>query len=130
MKSVNRSLKGVLATALVLAATVVWADGKGSLGLQHSTNIAGKTLQSGKYSVRWDGSGDQVDLKIYKGKNMVASIPARVIQLSSPAPFDSAVVNNDSNGTMSLAQIRFAGKRYALQVSNDGGGSGSSGASK
>lgn len=130
MKSVCSLCKGVVVTALVLATTTMWADGKGSLGLQHPTQVAGKTLDSGNYSVRWDGKGDQVELKIFKGKNMVASVPARVIQLSSAAPFDSAVVNNDSSGSMSLAQIRFGGKKYALEVSSDGGGSGSSGASK
>jgi hypothetical protein len=130
VKSAGRFCKGVLVTALVLAATALWADGKGSLGLQHPTNVAGKTLESGKYSVRWEGNGEQVELKIYRGKNVVASIPARVVQMSSPAPFDSAVVNSDGSGTASLAQIRFGGKKYALQISNDGAGSGSTGASR
>jgi hypothetical protein len=132
VKSVSSICKGVMATALVLATTAMWADGKGSLGLQHPTQVAGKTLESGNYSVRWDGKDDQVELKIFKGKNMVASVPARVVQLGSAAPFDSAVVNNDGNGNMSLAQIRFGGKKYALQVGSESGGSGSgsSGASR
>jgi hypothetical protein len=124
------SCKGILITALVLAATAMWADGKGSLGLQHPTNVAGKTLQSGNYSVRWEGNGEQVELKIYKGKDLAASIPARLIQLSSPAASDSTVVNNDNTGTGSLAEIRFGGKKYALQITNGGGGAGSSGASR
>ena len=130
VKSVKMTCKGVLVSALVLMAVSAWAESKGSLGLQHPTNVAGKTLATGDYTVRWDGQGDQVDVKIYKGKNVVASVPARIVQLSSPAGSNSAVVSNDSNGTSSLAEIRFGGKKMALRIAGDGSGSSSSGASK
>jgi len=129
VKSVNVICKNVFAAALVLMAVSVWAESKGSLGLQHPTNVAGKTLATGNYTVRWEGT-DQVQVKIYKGKQEVASIPAQVVQLSSPAGNDSAVVNNDGSGTPSLAEIRFSGKKMALRITTDGGGSSSSGASK
>jgi hypothetical protein len=125
---------GNIAKAIVLVSAVlvvgIRAESKGPLELQHPTNVAGKTLSPGNYSVRWEGTGDQVELKVCKGKNVVASIPAQVIQLSSPPAYDSAVVNNDGNGTPSLAEIRFSGKKFALRISNQGGGSGSSGAAK
>jgi hypothetical protein len=107
----------------------LWAESKGALELQHPTAVAGKTLATGNYVVRWDGKGDQVELKIYQGKNVVASLPARVIQLSSAAGYNSAVVNS-SSGTPSLSEIRFGGKKYALQISNEGSGSGSAGAAR
>jgi len=130
VKSVNAICKNVFAAALVLMAVSAWAESKGSLGLQHPTNVAGKTLATGDYTVRWDGKGDQVDVKIYKGKNVVASVPAQIIQLSSPAGANSAVVSNESSGTPSLAEIRFSGKKMALRITGDGGGTSSSGAAK
>ena len=130
MKSVTRICKSVFASALVLLAVSAWAESKGSLGLQHPTNVGGKTLATGNYTVRWEGTGDQVQLKIYKGKNEMASLPARVIQLSSAPGSDSAVVNNDGSAIPSLSQIRFGGKKFALQISGEGGGTSSSGASK
>jgi hypothetical protein len=111
-------------------AVSAWAGSKGSLGLQHPTNVGGKTLATGDYTVRWEGTGDQVQLKIYKGKTEMASLPARVIQLSSAPGSDSAVVNNDGSAIPSLSQIRFGGKKFALQISGEGGGTSSSGASK
>jgi hypothetical protein len=107
----------------------LWAESKGALELQHPTAVAGKTLATGNYVVRWDGKGDQVELKIYQGKNVVASLPARVIQLSSPSGYNSAVVNS-SSGTPSLSEIRFGGKKFALRVDNEGAGSGSTGAAR
>ena len=130
MKSVNGICKSVFMSALVLLAVSAWAESKGSLGLQHPTAVGGKTLATGNYTVRWEGAGDQVQLKIYKGKNEVASIPAEVIQLTSPAGYDSAVVNSDGSATPSLTEIRFSGKKYALRINGAGGAAGSAGASR
>jgi hypothetical protein len=116
------SLKGIFLGVVVLAGGSALASSKGSLELQHPTSVAGKQLASGSYTVRWEGSGDQVDLKIYQGKNVVASTPARVVKVESPATSDSAVVVANSDKTFSLSQIRFGGKKFALELVNDAGG--------
>lgn len=130
MKSVSGICKGVFVSILLLLAISAWADSKGSLGLQHPTMVGGKTLATGNYTVRWEGTGDQVQLKIYKGKSEVASMPARLIQLSSAPGNDSAVVNDNGSGTPSLSEIRFGGKKFALQLTGEAGSSSSGGASK
>ena len=85
MKSnLGSSLKGIFLSVMVLAAGSALAASKGSLELQHPTSVAGKQLAKGNYTVRWDGTGDQVDLKIYQGKNVVASTPARVVKVEHP----------------------------------------------
>jgi hypothetical protein len=124
--------KGFLLAAIVLVAgTAFAAANKGSLDLMHPTSVAGKQLASGSYSVRWEGTGDQVDLKIYQGKNVVASVPARVVKMDRPANNDSSVVNTNSDGSYSLSQIRFGHKDFALEIVNDGGaGSAGAGASR
>lgn len=123
--------KGFLLTALVLVAgTAFAASNKGSLDLQHPTSVAGKQLASGTYSLRWEGTGDQVDLKICQGKNVMASVPARVVKVDHRAASNSAVLNANSDGSYSLSQIRFGGKDYALDIVNDGSGSSAAGASR
>jgi hypothetical protein len=130
VKAVRTVCNSILIAFLVLATTALWAESKGSLGLNAETNVGGKMLKSGNYTVRWDGTGDQVDLKIYQGKAMVVSIPAHVIQLNTRAPSDSALVNTDG-ATRSLSQIRFQGKKYALEINSEAdGASSSAGASK
>jgi hypothetical protein len=130
VKSVTSVAKAVVIVALVLIASATWADSKGKLELQQATNVAGKALQTGKYNVTWQGTGDQVELKIFKGKSLVMSVPASVIQLSSAPENDNAVISQGTDGTRSLAQIRFGGKKTALQISDQGGTSSSGGASK
>jgi len=123
-------LKSSLMATVVLIAGSASASSKGSLDLQHPTNVAGKQLASGSYTVRWEGTGDQVELKVYHGKAVVASTSARVVKTDTPQRYDSAVTMKNGDGSLSLAQIRFAGKSFALEISNDGGGSGSAGAAR
>jgi len=127
---VKQILKSGLLATIVLIAGSALASSKGSLDLQHPTNIAGKQLASGRYTIRWEGTGDQVELKVYRGKEIVASTAARVVKTDAPQRYDSAVMVKNGDGSLSLAQIRFAGKSYALEISNDGGGSGSAGAAR
>ena len=130
MKShLGLSVKSIFLAVTVLVAGSALAVSKGSLQLQHPTTVAGKQLAMGSYTVQWEGSGDQVNLKIYQGKNVVASTPARVLKVDHPIASDSAVVVANSDKTYSLSEIRFAGKRFALGIANDASGAGASGGS-
>ncbi len=116
--------------AVVLLAGSALAASKGSLQLQHPTSVGGKQLATGDYTVQWEGSGEQVELKVYQGKNEVASTLAHVMKVEHPAEYNQAVVSTNSDGSASLSEIRFRGKNFALLVSNEGGGSGAAGAGR
>lgn len=124
------SWKKIALAGIVLAAGSAFAATKGSLELQHPTNLGGKQLASGSYTVRWGGSGDQVEVKVYQGKNMVASIPARIVTLEKPLEYDATLMRRNDDGTMSLTRINFGGKKYALEIGEVAGGSGPAGASR
>jgi hypothetical protein len=51
-----------------------------------------------------------------KGKNVVATVPAHMTELNSSAQNDSAILSGNSDGTKTLSEIRFAGKKYALAI--------------
>ena len=126
----SRSLKGIFLAAVVLAATIGFATSKGPLELQHPTNVGGKKLASGNYKVQWDGTGDQVELKIYQGKNVVASTSARLVTVEHPFPSDAVLVTTNGDGSMSLSRITFGGKKYALEIAGEAGASGAAGAAR
>ncbi len=126
MKATTISKAIILGLAMLLATTAFAASNKGPLQLTTPVNVAGKQLAAGDYTVKWDGSGSAVQVSIMKGKNVVATVSAQVVDLPSPSAYDSAVVTNEG-AARNLQQIRFSGKKFALQVSD--GGSGSSGSS-
>ena len=126
----SKGVVSVFFAALVLLAGTVWAANKGSLELLHPTSVAGTKLASGNYTVQWEGSGDQVELKIYQGKKQVAATSGHIVQLNSASPYSSAIVSTDANGGASLSQIRFAGKKMAIEVSGEGGSAGAAGSAR
>jgi hypothetical protein len=117
--TVSRISKGLLLGLAVLLATSAFAANKGSLAVVDPVTIAGKQLAPGQYKLTWDGSGSSVQLNIMQGKNVVATVPARVIELDSAARNDAAVVSSDGNGSKTLSQIRFSGKKFALAVGSE-----------
>ncbi len=117
--------KGLVLGSALLLATSAFAASKGVLQLASPATVAGKQLPAGDYSLKWDGTGPSVQVEIMKGKNVVATVPAQVVNLAKPASYDSAVVNTASDGSRNLSQIRFSGKKFALEVSGDGGASSS-----
>ena len=126
----SKGVVSVFFAALVLLAGTAWAANKGSLDLLHPTSVAGTKLDSGSYTVQWEGNGDQVELKIYQGKKQVAATSAHMVQLQAASPYSSAIVTTDSNGGLSLSQIRFAGKKMAIEISGEGGAGGAAGSAR
>jgi hypothetical protein len=130
MKLANVSKGLLLGLAVLLATSAFAASNKGSMELIDPVTISGKQLPAGDYSVKWDGNGPSVELSILRGSKVVATTPARLIDLSQTPNNNAAVVKTNDDGSRSLAEIHFGGKRYALSIgqetaSMDGGTSNS-----
>jgi hypothetical protein len=119
MKFANFSKGLLLGLALLLATSAFAAANKGSMQLLNPVTVSGKQLPAGDYSVKWDGTGPNVELNILKGNKVVATTPARLIDLSQKPNGDAAVVKNNDDGSKSLSEIRFGGKRYALAIGQE-----------
>ena len=118
---VNSISKGLLLGLTLLLATSVFAanSNKGSLQTMSDVTVSGKKIPAGEYSVKWEGTGSNVQVSILKGKTVLATTPAHLVDLSQPPSNDSAVVVTNSDGSKSLAEVRFGGKKYALQISGE-----------
>ena len=127
-QSVSKSL--LLGLALLLATSAFAAGNKGSMQLLDPVNVSGKQLPAGDYSVKWDGSGPNVEVNIMKGNKVVATTPARLIDLSAKPDRDSAVIKNNDDGSRSLAEIHFGGKTYGLAIGTESASMDGSGSSK
>ena len=111
--TVSKSL--IMGLALLLASSA-FAATKASLSLQTPTSVNGTSLKAGDYKLEWDGSGPNVEVSIIQGNKVVAKVPAKVVDLSTPAQDSAAVVTQSENGSRTLSGARFAGKKYAIQL--------------
>jgi hypothetical protein len=108
--------KGLLLGLALLLATSVFAINKGSLQVSDPITVNGKQIGAGEYTVKWEGNGPDVELNILHGKNVVATVPARMVDLDRAPSRDSAVTVVNPDGHKSLNEIRFSGKKYALDI--------------
>jgi hypothetical protein len=114
MKFATVSKSVVMGLALLMASSA-FAATKASLNLQSPTTVNGTKLKAGEYKLEWDGTG-AVEVSIMQGKNVVAKVPAKVVELNAAAPNSAAVVQKNDDGTTSLTGARFEGKKYSLEL--------------
>jgi len=125
--TVSKSL--VLGLALVLASSA-FASTKGNLQLTSAVTVNGTQLKAGEYKVQWDGGGPDVEISILQGKNVVAKLPAHVVELQTPSNNDAAVTRQNGSGPNSLTGLRFQGKKISLELSEAGTGMQAGGSSQ
>ena len=116
---VSKMFKGLLLGLALLLATSAFAANKGSLQFSDPVTVSGKQLKAGDYTVKWEGSGPNVELNILQGKNVVATVPARLIDLNRSSDSNAAVMKLNGDGSKSLSEIRFLGKKYALAIGEE-----------
>lgn len=120
--SAKRILQAVIpAVALLLSASLWAADaassqGRGSMDIDSPVNVAGTQLQSGKYRVEWAGTGDQVEVKIFKGSKLAVSTHASLME--DRTSYDHVSYGTAENGTKSLTQIFFGKEKCSLRLEN------------
>jgi hypothetical protein len=115
-------IKSLMMGLALLLASSAFAATKGSIILQNPTTINGATLKAGEYKLQWEGSGPNVEVSIIKGKTVLAKVPAKVVDLSSRASSNAAVVKHNDDGSSTLAGARFEGKKFALELGDSGDG--------
>jgi hypothetical protein len=122
--TVSKSL--MMGAAIVLASSA-FAATKANLTLVNPASVNGTKLKAGAYKLEWEGTGPDVQV-IMQGKNVLAKVPAKVVDLNTPANANAAVVEKSSDGSNTLSGARFEGKKFALEInqSSDGMQAGSS----
>lgn len=115
MKS-SRKVVGLAGATLLLAFSAVAAPGnQGTLRLFEDVSVQGKQLNAGTYKVEWNGDGSDVQVSILDGKNTVATVPARVVPVTTKNNQDGYTADSQ-NGTRMLKNVFFRGRSYELQL--------------
>ena len=121
MKFATVTKLAVLAVALMLASSA-FAATKANLHVNNTLTVNGTNLKPGDYKLQWDGSGPDVEVSILQGKNVVAKVPAKVVDLQAAPQADATVTRHNNDGSSSLAGVRFEGKKFAIEVPDANGG--------
>lgn len=119
MKLISISKSAILAAALALAATAFAASGqKGNLLISSPAQLNGTTIPAGEYTVTWEGSGPAVTVNILSHGTVVATAPARMLELNHKSTQDAVEVKG-ANGGRELTALRFSGKKIQLNLGTE-----------
>jgi hypothetical protein len=114
----------LLGAALLLSSGVFAAEAnKGTLQLSDKVTVEGKSLNSGKYTVEWNGTGTAVQVTIRQGKQTVATLSAHVTEQPTPNPGDAYGTIAGTDGSRTLTTFYPAHKRFALELDQNGAAS-------
>ena len=108
-------ISALVAVALLLTTAAVAAN-KESLKVFDPVQVSGKQLPAGNYTVTWEGTGPSVDVTITRGKDVVAKTSARLQDLPKAPSQSGIVTKGNADGSRSLSEIQFGGKKYALEI--------------
>lgn len=110
------SLKGSIVLAVLLTAAAAFAGtvkNKSDLDFSKAVQVNGTELRPGSYTLKWEGTGDDVNVQFTQGKKVVTTAHAKVVPVTQKMDNSSAVVEPSGN-TSNLIEARFAGKPYKL----------------
>ncbi|MGA8216364.1 MAG: hypothetical protein WB799_22430 [Candidatus Sulfotelmatobacter sp.] len=115
--------KSLVLGVVSLSCSSAFAANKGNLRLKYAVTVNGTTtVGAGDYKVLWEGNGPNVELSIIQGKNIIAKVPARVVELETPYFADGADTQENGSQPRLLVGIHFQGKRFWLELATASGG--------
>ncbi|MGA7921033.1 MAG: hypothetical protein WCA38_15325 [Candidatus Acidiferrales bacterium] len=119
--NVSKISNGVLLGLTLLVATSGSAathssQNKGSLSIQEPVTVNGTRLAVGNYQLKWEGTGAEVELNIIQSHKIVATVPARLVDLTRPGRADAYEARKEDDGSTLLTAIDFSGKKYQLAI--------------
>lgn len=106
--------KGLLPTLALLLSTSAFAASKGKFQTSEGVTVSGHQLPPGEYQVKWEGTGPDVQVSILSQGKLVTTASAHLIELGRKEDNNAIVSDKKDDGTKTLKEIDFAGKKYAL----------------
>jgi hypothetical protein len=132
-------LSGALFAAVLLCAIPTFANNtvKKSLQINETVTVGAVQLAPGSYRVEWNEPGPNVEVKIMRNGETVATVPAHMVQENTSNGQDGYGTTPAPNGDkyQRLSELFFHGEKYDLQIDqgsqgNNASTSGTSGVMK
>lgn len=114
MKFVKYSVLLLVATISLSLGTFAKDKNEGKFTIRDTVQVGSSQLKPGDYKVTWEGTGSNVQVKIFEGKNVVATTSARVVEKERPASANAVTVVTGTDGTKALDELAFGNRKETL----------------
>ena len=114
---VSKGLSLLFGAALLVSSSAIAGEtNKSSVRLDDKVVVEGKSLDTGKYTVEWSGSGPTVQVTLSHGKQTVATFPAHLTEQANANTQGAYSTATAPDGSKSLTAIYPGGKRLVLHI--------------
>ena len=107
----------VLAVCL-MASVSAFAKNSRSLKLAYRASLSGTQIAAGQYKLVWDLHGPDATVMLMKNKSVVATTRGKWVDGRTQYRSDAVIYTTGPNGERSITEIRFAGMKQALVLSD------------
>jgi hypothetical protein len=108
---------------MLFGAALVFSSGaraggsnKTTIQLSDKVVVDGNSINPGRYTVEWSGSGSTVQVSLLQGKQTVATFPAHVTEQATPNSATAYGSTSEPDGSKALTAIYIGGKRFVLEL--------------
>ncbi|HWR15859.1 MAG TPA: hypothetical protein VN577_13615 [Terriglobales bacterium] len=108
--------KVLIAIMLVCILSVVALATDRTVNFRTPTVVNGQKLPAGEYTLRYDVKGDTADVQILKGKKVVATSKASVVDVKDGVRYDGVVRSPNADGSESLKEIQVAKDKKVIRL--------------
>jgi hypothetical protein len=116
MKASRLSFSLFGAAVLLVLPTLAGNTVKKSLQINEKVMVEGVQLTPGNYKFEWGAPGPNVEVSILRGHDVVATVPAHMVEQNTPNEQTGYGLKPGAKGSQSLAEIFFSGERYELEI--------------
>jgi hypothetical protein len=116
-KTMKKSVALMLALFTIFALTAFAADQ--TVHFNTPMNVAGTKLPAGDYTLRYEIKGKSADVTVLQGSKTVATTKAELVDRTDPAPYNSIVRTENSDGTSNLKEIQMANKKQVIRLQTE-----------
>ena len=99
---------------LFMAAQSAVAQNTGTLKQFYSASLNGKQVAAGKYKVVWETHSREATVRLTQKKEVVATVRGKWVDRDTKYEVNSVVYSNHPDGSRSVLEVRFAGRKGAL----------------
>ena len=82
-------------------------------------NVGGTKVPAGDYTLRYEIKGKSADITVLQGAKTVANTKAELVDRYDPAPYNSIVRTDNSDGTANLKEIQMANKKQVIRLQTE-----------
>ena len=107
--------RSVVFLSVILALGMIGiAKGAASVRVSRTVTVGNAQIPAGEYSVRWNGEGSDTAVTFHQGRQAVATLRGKLVQRDAKSRATGVVYTSNSDGSATLTEIRFAGRREVL----------------